>query len=59
VIVAHASLVHGAPSVMLMVVAGVLFAMAIYLFATKGPPRTILVLTLVAIVIAIGSIAAP
>lgn len=58
-IVAHASLVHGDPSVVLMVVAGVLFAMAVYLFATKGPPRTILVLTLVSIAIAIGSIAAP
>jgi uncharacterized membrane protein len=58
-LLAHDSLVHGGPTAWLMVLAGVLLAMAIYLAVTKGPPRTILVLMLLAIAIVIGSVAAP
>lgn len=56
---AHGGLLPGGPGTTLLVVAVVLFGMGVYLFATKGPPRTVLVLVLVSIAIGIGAVAIP
>jgi hypothetical protein len=56
---AHSSLLPGGPGASLLILSGALFVAAVYLFAKKGPPRTILLLVLVALAIGIGAVAVP
>lgn len=58
-VLAHGSLVPGGPGVSLMILSAALFIAAVYLFVKKGPPRTILLLAVVSIVIALGAVAVP
>jgi hypothetical protein len=56
---AHAPVAPGGPGLFPAVLAALLFVTAVYLFVTKGPPRTFLLMALAAVAITVGSVALP